>query len=64
MATKPEYMSSEQTAKMLRITNGALQNWRSKDKKGPPYIKSGKRVLYALADVVAWLNERKVDMEA
>lgn len=34
---------------------GTLANWRAQ-KKGPPYIKRGAKVLYPLEQLVAWEN--------
>ncbi|MCL5776438.1 helix-turn-helix domain-containing protein [Limibaculum sp. FT325] len=44
-------------------TIGAVQTlarWRHEG-KGPAYIKSGSRVLYLGADVLAWLAARRVE---
>ena len=49
----------------LRVL-GAVQTlarWRS-ERKGPPYIKSGSRVLYRGDDVLAWLEARRVEPKA
>ena len=46
----------------LRIL-GAVQTlarWRCEG-KGPPYTKSGSRVLYRGADVLAWLDAQRVE---
>ncbi|QTN34677.1 helix-turn-helix transcriptional regulator [Cognatishimia activa] len=40
-----------------------LAKWRSAG-KGPAYIKSGSRVLYKGADVLEWLQERRVQPNA
>jgi hypothetical protein len=40
------------------VVKGTLCNWRSgKNKKGPPFVKIGGRVLYPIAGVLEW--ERK-----
>lgn len=36
-----------------RITLGTLRNWRAA-KKGPPYLKIGKAVLYRRDALIAW----------
>ncbi len=36
-----------------------LARWRHED-IGPPYIKSGARVLYQGADLLAWLSSRRI----
>ena len=46
----------------LRIL-GAVQTlarWRH-ESKGPPYTKSGSRVIYRGSDVLAWLDARHIE---
>lgn len=48
----------------LRIV-GAIQTlarWRHEG-KGPPYSKSGRKVVYRGADVLAWLSSSRVDTQ-
>ncbi|MBX3429979.1 MAG: helix-turn-helix domain-containing protein [Hyphomonadaceae bacterium] len=42
-----------------RITIGTLRNWRAA-KKGPPYLKIGKAVLYRRDDLTAWEKRHAV----
>jgi hypothetical protein len=35
-----------------------LEKWRVTG-EGPPYVKMGRRVLYRLEDLVAWINSRR-----
>lgn len=37
-----------------------LNQWRSEG-KGPPYIKSGSRVLYSGKDLIDWLTAQRVE---
>jgi predicted site-specific integrase-resolvase len=53
-------LGEKAAARRLRIAVGTLQNWRWQG-KGPAYIKSGRTVLYAESDIVAWqLAQRQV----
>lgn len=48
----------------LRVL-GAVQTlarWRH-ESKGPAYSKSGSRVIYRGADVLAWLESRRIETE-
>jgi hypothetical protein len=47
-------------ARRLRISPITLANWRSQG-KGPAYIKSGRTVLYAEADIIAWQLAQRVE---
>lgn len=57
--TKKKYLTSKEVASQLRITNGALQNMRSKG-KGPKYKTLERRVLYRQKDVDTWVKEMNV----
>lgn len=48
-----EFIDAKETADLLHIEVGTLANWRS-EKRGPPYRKHGRRVVYRRADVLAW----------
>lgn len=50
------YLTETQTAEMLSISARTLQRFRVEG-GGPKYFKAGKRVLYAVPDLDAWLNE-------
>lgn len=39
------------------ITTGTLANWRSQ-KKGPPFVRFGSRVLYPMAKLEVWEAEQ------
>ncbi len=41
------------------LTAGTLRNWRSKG-QGPAFVRVGKSVLYALADLEAWEARQRV----
>ena len=50
-----EYLTTEELATMLRTTPGTCRYWRHIG-KGPRSFRVGKRVLYARADVEAYLQ--------
>ena len=54
---------TEEVAEMLRTTPETVRYWRHIG-KGPRSFKVGRRVLYAEADVTAWIDEKKVEAAA
>ncbi|MBO9195684.1 helix-turn-helix domain-containing protein [Rhizobium sp. 16-449-1b] len=57
-ADKNLNLTTEETAAYLRVTLPTLARWRS-EKCGPMYMKSGGRVLYRVADILAFLADRQ-----
>ena len=55
----PQLLTSKEAAKVLKIGEASLANWRSQG-NGPTYIKVGSKVLYALADLHSYLAKRKI----
>ena len=59
-------LTTPETARLLGVAVGTLNNWRSR-REGPQYLKlGGKSVRYAIEDIAEWLKKRKVktvDME-
>nr|WP_155827026.1 helix-turn-helix domain-containing protein [Jongsikchunia kroppenstedtii] len=53
------YGTPEQVAEMLHTTTGSLAQDRYLS-KGIPYVKHGRRVLYAWSDVYAYLDANTV----
>ena len=51
------YLTQAQLAEALNISERTLERMRA-DGTGPCFAKAGRRVLYATADVDAWLKER------
>lgn len=43
-------------AAMLQVSKQTLATWRTK-KRGPPYVKIGKKVFYLLSDFSTWVIE-------
>jgi hypothetical protein len=56
----PEFMTPEETAKVVRKTEGTLATDRYLG-RGLPYIKAGRKVLYARSDVLAYLAAGRTD---
>ena len=56
----PEFLTQKETAKLLRQSERTLERWRSKPLHSDPlpYIKLGRRVLYARDATIEWLKRR------
>lgn len=52
------YLTTEELAQMTRSTAETCRYWRHVG-KGPRSMKVGRRVLYAIEDVDAWLQEAR-----
>jgi predicted DNA-binding transcriptional regulator AlpA len=55
----PRYLDTVQAAAYLGITRKQLESWRSLG-CGPAYCKVGRLVRYSVADLDAWMAERRV----
>lgn len=55
-ATEEWTVNSPTAAKLLNSTNASLEKDRAKGHLGIPYAKVGRRVVYRLSDLNAWLN--------
>ena len=53
-----EYLTTEEVATTLRTSPETVRYWRHAD-KGPKSFKVGRRVLYALEDVEAFIAEAR-----
>lgn len=53
--TLPHYLSTDEAARLLRLARGTLAKHRVYG-TGPAYRKIGGRVIYAVADVIAWVE--------
>jgi len=53
------YITPEQLSKRIGTHPVTLCNWRREKRFGPPFIKLGNRVLYALDEVEAWLENHR-----
>jgi hypothetical protein len=59
-ATEPLAVSSKTAASLLDSTDASLEKDRATGHMGVPYVKAGRRVLYRLSDLDAWLSANRV----
>ena len=59
---KAVFISDKGVSKMTGIGRQTLCNWRCQQ-KGPRYVKSGRLVRYAMSDVLAFMEARKIGTE-
>ena len=52
------YLTTEEAARYLRLGVSTLNQWRGKG-QGPPFLRAGKKVMYLLADLDAWMESRR-----
>jgi len=50
MKLKDKFIKTKDLAERWGLHEGTLRNWRAQ-KKGPPYYKTGKDVVYKLSDI-------------
>jgi hypothetical protein len=60
IANKPQLLSNDDAADFLGISPGTLVVWRCEKRYPVPYLKVGRKVLYNVDDLVAWLESRRV----
>jgi predicted DNA-binding transcriptional regulator AlpA len=53
-AASAEYETTEQVAKRTGLSESTLLVYR-RNGEGPPFVKLGRRVVYLVADVEAWM---------
>ena len=56
---EPKYISTAEVSRLYGIPKKTLENWHS-HKRGPRYHKSGKRVVYRVADVEVFMAEHSI----
>ena len=56
----PRTLSEAAAALYIGVAPGTLRNWRSRG-QGPPYLRVGRRRLYAVADLDRWLEAARED---
>jgi predicted site-specific integrase-resolvase len=61
--TENKTFSHKEAARYLGVASQTLHNWRH-SRKGPNYIKLGSKVIYRLVDLDAYLESRRVVLEA
>ena len=54
------YLTTQEVAAMVRAQPETVRYWRSIG-TGPAFFKIGRRVLYAVEDVEAWINAARQD---
>lgn len=54
------FLNTQAASNMLGLHHNALSKMRCEG-KGPRYLKLGRRVVYELKDIEAWLEKQKVD---
>jgi hypothetical protein len=61
-AQELEFLTANETAKLIRSSRGGLAAARCKRSPNtPPFIRLGRRILYRRAEVMEWLESRRVD---
>jgi predicted DNA-binding transcriptional regulator AlpA len=53
------YVSDREVSRLMDVARQTLCNWRFQQ-RGPRYVKSGRLVRYAISDVLAYMEARKV----
>jgi predicted DNA-binding transcriptional regulator AlpA len=56
----PEYVDDRELAARTPISRVTWQTWRARG-SGPPYYQIGRRRLYKWAEVMAWLDQRRIE---
>ena len=59
-ATEPLAVDSKTAANLLNSTNSSLEKDRATGHLGVPYVRAGRRVVYRLADLDAWLTANRI----
>ena len=54
-----KFLTSQQTAEMLNISEATLRNWRCTQRNDIPYIKIGSLVRYRLNDIEDFINSHR-----
>ena len=60
IATEPLAVDSITAANLLNSTNSSLEKDRATGHLGVPYVRAGRRVVYRLADLDAWLTANRI----
>ncbi len=56
--TVPAHVDTRRAAELLGMSRRTLEKWRGEG-SGPPFLKLGRRVLYSVADLEAWVRSRR-----
>lgn len=60
IAVKPKLLTTDQAAEFLGVAAGTLAVWRCLARYRLPFVKIGRSVRYDEADLVAWMESRRV----
>ena len=60
----PKYLVTAEVAELVRAPIETVRYWRHCPGKGPKSFKVGRRVLYAVEDVEAWIAQAKANSAA
>ena len=63
MSITPQYLTNSEAAEFLKLSPRTLEKLRVLG-TGPSFRKFGRRVVYDMADLVSWSNERVFDSTA
>lgn len=53
-----QLLTDEEAAKILGVTPGTLQVWRSTGRYKLPFVKVGRNVRYVQSNLISWIQER------
>jgi predicted site-specific integrase-resolvase len=53
-------LADEEAARLLSISASTLRAWRSQG-RGPAYIRAGRRIVYRVSDLEAFLGANRVE---
>jgi len=59
MKQEAQFLKDSEVHELTGLGLSTLRNYRHL-RKGPPYVKVGRAVLYERSDVIAWLNSQKI----
>ena len=59
-ATEPLAVDTQTAASLLDSSGASLEKDRAIGHMGVPYVKAGRRVIYRLSDLDAWLKANRV----
>lgn len=59
MTNHPQLLTKADTAKFLGVSERTLDRWHAQ-RKGPARVSAGRRVLYKLSGLSAWLDSNEV----
>jgi predicted DNA-binding transcriptional regulator AlpA len=58
-----QFVNDRKAAEVLDAATQTMRNWRFQ-RRGPKYIKIGRSIRYAMSDLLAYMENHKIDPEA